>query len=141
MAIDKDKTRLYQMLLWFIILLCLIIIVLNTVSFATGVSITFKVYFIFLLGILYGVLSIRCFYVYPKHLYYEQHKARFSEQPETHNTEAAKRERQRIDEFLAHAKYSTEYNQLSQLLYLLQGVTALALGVEFLGEYLICKVF
>lgn len=142
MDINKGNSKLYYTMLTFLVaLIGSTIIALNTVSFAAGVQITFKVYFTLFLGILYGILSIRCFYVYPKHLYFEQNKAQLLEQPETNNIEASKRESQRREFVFAHAKYSAEYNQLSQLLYLLQGVMALAICIEFLCDYLICKAF
>ena len=104
-----------------------------TIYYFLGFEIVFKTIFNLLLGLLYAYGSFICAYYYNKLLRCERIKDSFTKQIEFRTKEQDELEQQRRDKFNEeYSTSSTEYHGAARILYILQGIIAIAVSIEFL---------
>jgi hypothetical protein len=107
--------------------------ILITIYYFFGFKIVFKSVFNFLLGLLYAYGSFICAYYYNKNLRCERIKDSFNKTIEFKSNEQYELDQKRRDKFYEEfSRYSTEYHGASKMLYILQGIIAFVVSIEFL---------
>lgn len=118
-----------------IFILCPILFwgIIATIWYFLGLEIAFKTIFNFLLGLVYAFTSFYCAYCHNSSLEFEKRKDWFLKDFDYMNIEQYKLENERRQ--LLYNKlssYNSEYQSANKALYILQGIIALIVSLEFL---------
>lgn len=85
------------------------------------------------MGLLYAFASFLCYHYYKKNLYYEVHKERYLGEMKLNNKDQYNLEQERRDKFWQdYANVPAEYHSAARGSYLIQGIIAVILSIEFL---------